>query len=551
MNDQDSVLIIENSSDKESLNNDSINNIQFTYQENNELNLYNIKLNTHLTQLKIFIKKLLPSNINDEGNSFIEKKLKSIFDKIINLFDQIFTQDHKLLKTYEQIIRKGESEVRSLYRNYFILKCKNNLLENDIEALLRIKDEYDLIRSQTGLYIENGIIVNNARKENEIFILRQENSKLKNIVRINEIELEHNKTILNENASLKKENLALKIRINKIEKEKELENKHTYLDNASELLSSNNENVRYLSNNPNNIIPTNIICTKINKSNKNIHKSRSKSKNYANTGKKSKNQYKVFTKKNILRINLNKSIIKSNLVVSPSLIKSNRSFDKIKSNKYLNNYISRRNRSNSEKSRKIVNQNLGIDIGSILDPKRYYSLTPNNNSNVNKINRIDNKIVVQNNYNNYINDNWNLLRYYTKMQAKNNLKMRHKPPFKERIFHTKNISNNTTLNDNIKKFLMVSLNNVKNKNNMNTMNNNHNNHNNTNVSTIPLQSPSFVSPYSDKHKKIIRKINPGKLNNNSSFRRRSCSKSNNTSISVANKQKDKFNYLKNNIKKNK
>ena len=152
---------------------------------------------------------------------------------------------------------------------------------------------------------------------------------------------------------------------------------------------------------------------------------------------------------------------------------------------------------------------------------------------------------------NYINDNWNLLRYYTKMQAKNNLKMRHKPPFKERIFHTKNISNNTTLNDNIKKFLMVSLNNVKNKNNMNTMNNNHNNHNNTNVSTIPLQSPSFVSPYSDKHKKIIRKINPGKLNNNSSFRRRSCSKSNNTSISVANKQKDKFNYLKNNIKKNK
>ena len=83
------------------------------------------------------------------------------------------------------MLRKSENEVRSIYRELFIINCKNNSLENDKAVLLTIKKEYDLVRQKTGIYIENGIVVNNNRKDNEIFILHQENSKLKNIIKKN------------------------------------------------------------------------------------------------------------------------------------------------------------------------------------------------------------------------------------------------------------------------------------------------------------------------------------------------------------------------------
>ena len=96
--------------------------------------------------------------------------------------DNIFSQ-------YESSLRKNEQHIRSLYSDIFNLKIKNIFLENNIEVLLKKEKEYRLVKEKTGIYVENGAIVYNDRKENEIFILRKENSTLKNVITNTEKEL--------------------------------------------------------------------------------------------------------------------------------------------------------------------------------------------------------------------------------------------------------------------------------------------------------------------------------------------------------------------------
>ena len=63
------------------------------------------------------------------------------------------------------------------------MKIKNTFLENNIDILIKKEKEYRLIKEKTGILVENGKIIHNDRKENEIFILRAENSNLKNVIK--------------------------------------------------------------------------------------------------------------------------------------------------------------------------------------------------------------------------------------------------------------------------------------------------------------------------------------------------------------------------------
>ena len=62
------------------------------------------------------------------------------------------------------------------------MKIKNTFLENNIDILLKKEKEYRLVKEKTGILVENGVIIHNDRKEHEIFILRVENSNLKNVI---------------------------------------------------------------------------------------------------------------------------------------------------------------------------------------------------------------------------------------------------------------------------------------------------------------------------------------------------------------------------------
>ena len=129
-------------------------------------------------------------------NNLIKSIDKSIQDKIISYFNQIYSilnllskEKNNIISQYESILRKNEEKIRSLFSDIFNLKIRNTYLENNVEILLKKEDEYKLIKEKTGIIVENGSIIYNDRKDNEIFILRQENSNLKTVVNKNEIEL--------------------------------------------------------------------------------------------------------------------------------------------------------------------------------------------------------------------------------------------------------------------------------------------------------------------------------------------------------------------------
>ena len=85
---------------------------------------------------------------------------------------------------YESIIRNLESKQRILTKNYFQQKLQIDAMENKMEEYMEMEDEFDEMK--TKLKYEDGRFLNNDRKDNEILIIRGENSILK--TEINKLE---------------------------------------------------------------------------------------------------------------------------------------------------------------------------------------------------------------------------------------------------------------------------------------------------------------------------------------------------------------------------
>ena len=416
MEERNCVLLINNSPGKNSnlYSSSNINNSPGYSSSilNEKHNIYSSKLLNYFNQQKLLIKKLLPSNFNDINNKFIEVKIKSITEKIFILFEKIYRDSDKLIKTYEQMLQKSENEVRSLYREIFILKSKNNSLENDKFALLIIKKEFDLIRQKTGIFIENGVIVNNNRKDNEIFILHKENSKLKNIIKKNDVILKKNKILVKYNNLMKKEILSLNSRLKELSKGKQ----------KRKIIS---------------IIPNSpIINSHSNTSNTNRKKLCRKNEKFMPIG--------IFNNKN--------STI-NNLLSYPFNIRLNdRSIDLIKSKKIIKKIITEKYKSYSETKNKIKKYMDLVDMKSAK--KKYKSVTPENKlKNYNYYKKKDMP------YNSSFNYNLHLVKKFKKIKTEKNLNFT-----KRNIPISKGITKYFEKNNNIKKALMISLRNIKNKN---------------------------------------------------------------------------------------
>lgn len=115
------------------------------------------------------------------------------------------------ISQYEHRIIKSENNVRYLYGKYFTNKLQVELLESKINSYCKMEIEYKKIKN---LYST----LNNERKDNEIIILRCENSNLKKTVEHFEEELKK----LNEE---KKEYLKTISELNK--RNDEITNKHS------------------------------------------------------------------------------------------------------------------------------------------------------------------------------------------------------------------------------------------------------------------------------------------------------------------------------------
>jgi hypothetical protein len=133
-------------------------------------------------------------------------EISKIMDILINSLNSVI----KSKKEIEVLQRKDEHKVRIIYSQYFHQKLINEVLENKITTFCKKEKEYEMLKEKTGAIICNGKVICNERKDNEIIILRTENSLLKSTIANNE-NLIKEKTDLIDN--LNKEILSYKRKI--------------------------------------------------------------------------------------------------------------------------------------------------------------------------------------------------------------------------------------------------------------------------------------------------------------------------------------------------
>ena len=126
------------------------------------------------------------------------------------------------INQYENNLNKLEYKERKLIKLYFQNKLQKEAMENKIGEYMEIEDEYEEMKIK--LKYEDGKFLENDRKENEIIILRQENTNLKKVIKENEEKTKNlEKNILNkENEILSLKDSLEQLKIKLEEKQKEL-----------------------------------------------------------------------------------------------------------------------------------------------------------------------------------------------------------------------------------------------------------------------------------------------------------------------------------------
>ena len=163
---------------------------------------FKMNLNNNLFNLKEVTKINTKEKVEQEHY----KKIDSIINQIENLLNNYINDMQEFYNIqYENILRYYEQKIRILYEEKFNLELKKRILEESNYNLLKKEKEYDLIRARTGIIIKNGKIIDNNRKENEILILKKENSILKDTIEKQKLDfLEKGKTIQQNNSQLNK-----------------------------------------------------------------------------------------------------------------------------------------------------------------------------------------------------------------------------------------------------------------------------------------------------------------------------------------------------------
>ena len=106
-------------------------------------------------------------------------------EQIINIFKEILQKYSFLQKNlyqYESMLLRDEQTIRILYKNMLINDLNEDSMEERIKILLIKEKEYELVKEKTGANVYNGKLIYNDHKDNEIFILKEENSKLKKLI---------------------------------------------------------------------------------------------------------------------------------------------------------------------------------------------------------------------------------------------------------------------------------------------------------------------------------------------------------------------------------
>ena len=200
--------------------------------------------------IQILIKKKIEDSKNEQKEED-EKYYQILYSK--NNTNNPLSLDEKA--QYENIIRKLEAKERILSKINFQDKLQKDAMENKIGEYMEMEEEFEEMK--TKLKYEDGRFLNNDRKDNEIIIIRGENSNLKKSIKNLEqqiINFEKDKKQKNEIINkLQNEINQFKIKLEEAEKQNEILNSHSINININNVTGTNNKNgVSQNNNNTNN-----------------------------------------------------------------------------------------------------------------------------------------------------------------------------------------------------------------------------------------------------------------------------------------------------------
>ena len=208
------------------------------YQENINTTTIPQLVNYIHDSIQILLKKKIEDSKEEQKEIdkkyYLEKNSKKGENQ-----NKINIEDTNFLE-YESIIKNLESKQRILTKNVFQQKLQIDAMENKIEEYMEMEDEFEEMK--TKLKYEDGRFLNNDRKDNEILIIRGENSILKNEIN----KLEERVKSLEEEVNKKE------LKIEEINKELEnLKNKFDEKQNEANTAPSININISNVHSNSN------------------------------------------------------------------------------------------------------------------------------------------------------------------------------------------------------------------------------------------------------------------------------------------------------------
>ncbi len=192
---------------------------------------------------------------------YIYQTLQILLDKYKKETDLKFKPNDNEINQYEKILRKYENDKRKLIKRQFQQKLHRESLEYKLEEYMEMEEEFEEMK--TKLKYEDGKFLENDRKDNEIIIIRQENSNLKVMISKLENDILVKEKLIEE---LKEKYNSTQIKLEETEKELNLFSNIDInnLNNNSNL--GNNSMINFVQKNLNNISNISIISHKNNNS---------------------------------------------------------------------------------------------------------------------------------------------------------------------------------------------------------------------------------------------------------------------------------------------
>ena len=124
---------------------------------------------------------LLKNNYNEPEEKDIQSyNSSSLINYIKESIDLIIPTDVELNQKYNQLenyCKKLECDLKFYIKNHFRYKIQKDVLEMKLQAYIGLEEEYDDLKQK--VKYEGGKFLENDRKDNEIIIIRRENSRLK------------------------------------------------------------------------------------------------------------------------------------------------------------------------------------------------------------------------------------------------------------------------------------------------------------------------------------------------------------------------------------